>query len=278
MSLDLDETAQILTQSDGGVSIYLRAIRLFEFQICLFCPKAFSSKNDTFWQANARLLAALTLLEHLKGEIAANGKKDTISLSELAANPDYAQIFDDVIMKFGGWRRIISGLMRSKEFDQKIDKRKIESVSMIKLVDFSYRFAHLNIKTQAKGGVTMARSIVSTAPSYKCKWKLSTLKSRWREYGPAAGFLYLLLRQRFELVPYHVTAGKFATKLLQQAGDIAHIREFFQAYQYLCNILNARGYRFPTISSDVGKLSDSLAFDPFPKDVDDGIKNYKSAG
>ena len=61
MSLDLDETASFLT---GDVeSIYLRAIRLFEFQICLYCPKALSSKNDTFWQANARLLASLTLLE-----------------------------------------------------------------------------------------------------------------------------------------------------------------------------------------------------------------------
>jgi hypothetical protein len=277
MSLDLDETAQILTQSDGGVSIYLRAIRLFEFQICLYCPKAFSSKNDTFWQANARLLASLTLLEHLKGEIAANDKKEALSLSELAANPDYAKIFDDVIMKSGGWRRIIRGLMPSREFDEQIDIRKRQSVSVTKLVDFSYRFAHLKIKTLAKGGVTMARSIVSTVPSYKYNRGLSTLKSRWKEYGLTAGFLYLLRIQKFELTPYRVTDDEFAKELLQQAGDIAQIREFFQAYQYLCNILNARGYRFPTISSDVCKLSDSLAFAPFPEDVDDAIKIYKSA-
>jgi hypothetical protein len=275
MSLDLDETARILT--DGGVSVYLRAIRLFEFQICLYCPKAFSSKNDTFWQANARLLASLTLLEHLKGEIAANDKKEALSLSELAANPDYAKIFDDVIMKSGGWRRIIRGLMPSREFDEQIDIRKRQSVSVTKLVDFSYRFAHLKIKTLAKGGVTMARSIVSTVPSYKYNRGLSTLKSRWKEYGLTAGFLYLLRIQKFELIPYRVTDDEFAKELLQQAGDIAHIREFFQAYQYLCNILNARGYRFPTISSDVCKLSDSLAFAPFPEDVDDAIKIYKSA-
>ena len=194
MSLDLDETAQILT--DGGVSVYLRAIRLFEFQICLYCPKAFSSKNDTFWQANARLLASLTLLEHLKGEIAANDKKEALSLSELAANPDYAKIFDDVIMKSGGWRRIIRGLMPSREFDEQIDIRKRQSVSVTKLVDFSYRFAHLKIKTLAKGGVTMARSIVSTVPSYKYNRGLSTLKSRWKEYGLTAGFLYLLRIQK----------------------------------------------------------------------------------
>jgi hypothetical protein len=276
MSLDLDETARILTQLDGGASIYLRAIRLFEFQICLYCPEALSSKNDNSWQVNARLLAALKLLEHLEGEIAAKGKKETISLSERAANPHYAQIFDGVIMKSGGWRRIMRSLMPSMEFDEQIDIRKGQCASVTKLVDFSYRFARLNIKSQAKGGVTMARSIVSTAPSYKYKKKISTMKSRWREYGPTAGFLYLLRIQKFELVPYHVTHDEFAKELLKQAGSIAHIREFFQAYQHLCDILNTRGYGFPTIRSDVGKLTE-LPCEPFPKDVDDAIKTYKSA-
>jgi hypothetical protein len=55
MSLDLDETASMLT--DDFESIYLRAIRLFEFQICLFFPKALSSEKLHDWHANARLLA-----------------------------------------------------------------------------------------------------------------------------------------------------------------------------------------------------------------------------
>jgi hypothetical protein len=72
MSLDLDETASILT--DDVESIYLRAIRLFEFQICLFFPEALSSEKINYWHANARLLAALRFLEHI--EITAKDNKE----------------------------------------------------------------------------------------------------------------------------------------------------------------------------------------------------------
>ena len=272
MSLDLDETASILT--DDVESIYLRAIRLFEFQICLFFPKALSTEKIDNWHANARLLAALKFLEDF--EIAAKDNKEAVSLRKLAANSDYAEIFDKIILKTGGSRGIRS-VARSNEFDKQIKIRRRQAGVVTKLVDFSYRFARLNIKSRAKGGVTMARSIISTAPSYKYKKKISTIKSRWREHGRTAGFLYLLAVQRFELIPCPVTSNGFTKRLLEQAKDIEHIREFFQAYQHLCNILNARGYGFPTISSDVGKLSDLLSIGPFPKDVDDAIKNYQSA-
>ena len=272
MSLDLDETASILT--DDVESIYLRAIRLFEFQICLFFPRALSTEKIDNRQANARLLAALKFLEDF--EIAAKDNKKAVSLKKLAANSDYAEIFDKIILKTGGSRGIRS-VAQSNEFDKQIKLRRRQAGVVTKLVDFSYRFARLNIKSRAKGGVTMARSIISTAPSYKYKKKISTIKSRWREYGRTAGFLYLLAVQRFELIPCPVTSNSFTKRLLKQANDIAHIREFFQAYQHLCDILNARGYRFPTISSDIGKLSNLLPIGQFPKDVDDAIKNYQSA-
>ena len=190
IGLDLDETARILTQSDGGPSIYLRAILLFEFQICFYWPKALSSEKSAS-RINARLFAALKLLEHLEQKIAANSKNEVISLKKLAANSDYAQIFDEIILRSGGSRRI-QKMPRSKDFDEQLKYKKGEVLSVAKIVDFSYRFARLNPKTRAKGGITMSRSIVSTAPSYKYRKKISTLKTRWREYGPTAGFLYLL--------------------------------------------------------------------------------------
>jgi hypothetical protein len=122
----------------------------------------------------------------------------------------------------------------------------------------------------------MARSIVSRAPSYKCRRKLSTLKTRWREYGKTAGFLYLLAVQRYELIPLPVTDTNFTKRLLKQANDIEHIREFLWAYQYLCKNLEPRRYGFPSIRSVAGELSEDLACDPFPKDVVDAIKKYKS--
>jgi len=271
MSLDLDETASMLT--DEFESIYLRAIRLFEFQICLFFPKALSSERLHDWHANARLLAALRLLEYL--EIKAKDNKETVSLKKLAANPHYAEIFDKIILKTGGSRGIRS-VERSTEFDEQIAIRRRQAGVVTKIVDFCFRFARLKPKIRAKGRVTMARSIVSRAPSYKCRRKLSTLKTRWREYGKTAGFLYLLAVQRYELIPLPVTDTNFTKRLLKQANDIEHIREFFWAYQYLCKNLEPRRYGFPSIRSVAGELSEDLACDPFPKDGVDAIKKYKS--
>ena len=42
----------------------------------------------------------------------------------------------------------------------------------------------------------MALSIVCNSPSYAHRKGLSTLKTRWREYGTTAAFLYLLLIQK----------------------------------------------------------------------------------
>jgi hypothetical protein len=106
MGFDLEETARILTHRNGGESDYMRAIRLFEFQSCLFHPKAFSATNDTKFQRHARLLAALQLLEHLETRIAATSNKAAISWRDLTEDPNYAEIFEKVIMPSGGMRAI----------------------------------------------------------------------------------------------------------------------------------------------------------------------------
>lgn len=66
--IDLDETARILTRQNGK-SLYLRAIRLFEFQTCLFYPETLSAKKDTVVQEDARLLAACKFLGYLEARI-----------------------------------------------------------------------------------------------------------------------------------------------------------------------------------------------------------------
>src|SRR5438046_295329 len=134
MALDLDDTVRFLIQPSARDSNYLRAIRLFEFQVCLFYPKAFSAKDDTKPQVNARLFAALSLLEHIEAETAAKGS--ALSLKALAANPQYAQVFDHILLK-SGWRRI-RNLPSSTEFDEQIKIRSDEAASVAKLIDFSY--------------------------------------------------------------------------------------------------------------------------------------------
>jgi hypothetical protein len=273
MSIDLDETARILIHRTSESS-YLRAIRLFEFQTYLLYPTAFSAEKETDVQISARLLATLKFLEHLEGKMLAASKKETIAWSDLSKNRDYVQIFEKIFLRSGGWRAI-RYIWDAKEFDEQLRLRQREARAAAKIVDFSYRFAMLKPNDRRKAGVNMARSIVCTG--YRYRKGLSTLKSRWREYGKTAAFSYLILEQKFELKPPSVRSKNFSDILLSQVDDIDHLTEFFLAYRHLCEVLHSRGYRFPPVHSVEGTLVSPLVVDKLPEDVEKAIQNYKSA-
>jgi hypothetical protein len=272
--IDLDETATILT-SQNGESLYLRAIRLFEFQTCLFYPETFAAEKDTAIQKNARLLAVLKLLGYLEARILKATEQDTLSLCDLSKDGDYVEIFDKVFLRSGGWRAI-RNIWNAKEFDEQIKIRLGQARTAAKLVDFSYRFATIKPNHRQKAGPTMARSIICSSPSYQYKKELSTLKTRWREYGATAAFSYLLFVQKFELKPPPVSSRRFCPILLTQVADTGHITEFFQAYRHLCDVLGTRGYRFPRISAIESNSALVFPLDPFPTDVEEAIANYGS--
>jgi hypothetical protein len=274
MGLDLDETARILTHKDGGESLCMRAIRLFEFQSYLFYPE--SATGETGTQKSARLLAAMKLLEHLEKRIRATSNRKDISAQDVADDPDSAEIFEKVIMRSGGWRAI-RYTWSSDDFDRELKIRIDEARSAAKIVDFSYRFARLRSNDRRKGGVTMAFSIVCNSPSYKFTKGLSTLKTRWREYGETAGFLYLLLFQKFELMPPGTKKRTFSETLLTQAADIDHLIEFFRAYRHLCEVLKTRGLEFAQIRAFEELPSSELVVEPFQSDVQKEIDTYTSA-
>ena len=125
----------------------------------------------------------------------------------------------------------------------------------------------------------MARLIVCAAPFHNCKRKISTVKARWREYGAAPPFLYLLLIQKYELMPPSVTLRNVARILLKQAEDVDHVvAEFFQAYQHVCQVLGTPGYNFPGITVVEESLTEPFKVEPVSKDVEQAIKeNYKTA-
>jgi hypothetical protein len=274
MGIDLDETARTLIRGTGE-SRYLRAIRLFEFQICLFHAGALVSTKDTAGQKAARLLAALKLLEYLQTRILAGGERSSVSWHDVSKDPDCAEIFDKIIFPSGGWPAI-RNTWRTKTFDEDLRARRDEARTAIKIVDFSYRFAMLRPDDKRKVGATMARSIICNSPSYEYDQGLSTLKTRWGEYGPTAALLYLLFAQKFDLMPRFVNSAKFSERLLEQAADVGHLTLFFQAYRHLCEVLRSRGYRFPPIQVE-GNLTQPLLADPFPRDVEEAIKSYTSA-
>ena len=274
VAIDLNETARALIQQNSESS-YIHAIRLFEFQICLFHPTTLVSTKDTRSQRSARLLAALKLLENHEAKILAAGENRTISWRALSNDPDCAEIFDKVILRSGGWREI-RNIWRTKTFDEDLKARRDEARDAIKIVDFSYRFAVLRPDDKRKAGATMARSIICSSPSYNYDQGLSTLKTRWREYGQTAALLYLIFAQKFDLMPRFIGSADFSERLLEQAADVGHLTLFFQAYRHLCEVLRNRGYRFPPIGVE-GNLTQPLLVEPFPADVEQAINNYASA-
>lgn len=262
MTIYLDETAKILTQP-GAASIYASAIRLFEFQIWVL--------SGGQLRKDARLFAAIKLLEYLEQRVRETTGEEVLSLRALASDPEYVEIFDTVIATSGGWRAI-RGLWGAREFDDQIKIRWLETKTVANFIDFSYRFARLKTNDKRRGGITTARFVVRAAKSYDTLESRSTMKNRWNEYERTSGFLYLLHIQKFELKPARITKKSFIKKLLGQASDRDHLIEFFQAYKHLIEILNPRGYSLPTLSFDVGTPAVALPISKFPPDVEDAIK------
>jgi hypothetical protein len=104
--MNLQETAEILCQSDASHSPYVRAIKLFEFQVAIFAP------DSQALQLHARVFAAIKVLEHIENLAEL---ENSASLAERLKLPGYSEVAN-VIFQAGGWRRIRS-LWTTREFD-----------------------------------------------------------------------------------------------------------------------------------------------------------------
>jgi hypothetical protein len=251
----------------------MRAISLFEFEVSLFFG-SFSKRPHK----NARLFAAIKLMEHLEQEMKMTQSTSNLSLKDLASNDEYCRIFDEVIGPTGGWLRI-RRMLKVKEFDADICARIDEAKAVAKVIDFSYRFANLrNHKGyKGRGGVSLARYVVRTAPSYYSKSSRSTMNTRWRNYGPASAFIYLLLENGYSFRPRRVATKQFAARLLQQTQDEQALRQFFCAYQHITKVLSASGYTFPKLSLNLGSSFPPIVITPFSEDVETAIKSSSRA-
>ena len=162
MGINLDKTVRILTKVDGAESIYLRAIRLFEFQCCLFYPAALSATKEVAFQRYARLLAAIRLLDHLSN-------KETISWQDLTENHNYVEIFEKVIMRSGGWRAI-ENTWSAEEFDEQLKIRRGEARSAVKILDFPIVLPSLGQMTNKRQALQWRfLSFVTRLPTHTAK-------------------------------------------------------------------------------------------------------------
>jgi hypothetical protein len=267
---------------DDKDSARRRAIRLFEFQVAVFDPYSFrqlvASKNDQRAPSKllrtARIFAAIRFLEAIEEKLQQENPAKPVSIAQLAENTDFQTIFDDEIAPNGGWRQIRNS--RSvRSFDKKIKNQRKKANAVANYIDFSYRYDQYCIDPKRKGGITAACSVVRTASSYQSKMSRSTSKKRWSDFHSTAPFLYLLLKQSFDLAPPRVGSLDFSETLLKQVTDITILRCFFRAYQQLCEALKRQGYNeYDPLQCNLDCEIPQFEVTPFPTDVRDEFEKY----
>jgi len=262
--MGLNQVVELLINEDASISRYHRAISLFEFQTAVYRPKAFQRfvKTQAALSAptkilrTARIFAAIRILEKIEKDLKQKKNDRVISIQDLAADEAYRSIFDDVIASNGGWTRIRhSPSARNFDWGTHVkDRRKARAAARI--VDFSYRFSEHKVSLQYPGrknpgGVEAGRYVVRKA--YGRHVSKSTIKTWWREYQCSSPFLYLLLKQGFDLKPPKVSSKYFLEVLLRQVDDVGALRRYFSAYQIVRSALLKLGYKkFPSLDLELG--------------------------
>jgi hypothetical protein len=248
VAFDLQAAVDVLT--DQKVSVYVRAIKLFELQAYIFCPSVIGRPRT------ARLFAAMKMLELIESEI--QRKEGRISIRSLAANDDYAEIYDTILMPSGGFARI-RHLLKSKKFDEDLLSARRESRVVSKCVDFSYRYKPTAARGHVRPGVTMAIYVVPRAQSFNVRRHRTVLKERWAKYRLTACFLFLIHELGFKFKPRPVSKNRFAAKLIEAASAIEELEKFFLAYSAVSLHLKEKGYSCSTIKIrgevDITRLS-----------------------
>jgi hypothetical protein len=263
--MNLQETAEILCQSDASHSLYVRAIKLFEFQVAIF------ASGGEALQPDAGVFAAIKILEHIEK---LSGLKDNASLTERLKLPGYSEIAD-VIFQAGGWRRIRS-LWDTGEFDDQLATRRRQAQPIALLAEFSYRFARLKPSDPRRGGSTMARSVIHEVNRKKKGFSTGTLKTRWKEYGSMAVLQYLILIKMPDLKPRRISKKGFVETLLSQASDIERLKRLFSAYLVVSKVLRPRGYDSPLITVEcLKRIKPALSVSGFSEDEETAILAYK---
>jgi hypothetical protein len=255
--MSLKDTVEFLNSGgDEPLSRYIRAVRLFEFEVSIIYPRSFkrliaspsSVIAPTGVLKTARILAISKILENIQGR-PNQPSSIAISIRNLAADQVYQGISDQLFVPNGGWNQILSS-KSAKSFDDRITKRLTLAQTAANIIDFSCRFSKEPPQNQPNrrknlGGLETAKFIVRNSSGTAASD--STIKSRWRDYGSTAIFLYLILHHKFNLVPPKVQSAEFVDKLLDQADNRNELQSFFSAYHTVHADLSNLKYKLPAV-------------------------------
>jgi hypothetical protein len=283
--MSLDRIVELIIKDCSTTFPYMRAIRLFEFQVAVFNPTSFNklvaAEKDHRAPSEllriARIFSAIRFLETIEEKLRQDNAGKPVSIKQLAEDRDYQSIFDDVIAPNGGWRRIRRS-RTARSFDRNIANQCEKAETVAKYIDFSYRYDKTPIKPDRIGGRTAARYVVMTAPSLRSReMARTTSKDLWSEFRSTAPFLYLLLIQKVPLMPPKVGSKNFSDELMKQAEGIATLRGFFRAYQHLCEALKRQRYNDYDIPQyNLSCEIPQFKADPFEPDVVTAFEDQKA--
>lgn len=262
-------------------SPYMRAINLFEFQVAITNSKSFEkmiavgqlgSAKITILQT-ARIFAAIRFLEKIELQLRGARQDRALSIRECIEDQNYEVIFDNVIIRNGGWRRIRRA-RSAMSFDKKVKSSFEVAATVAKYIDFSYRYDKHPIDQKRIGGITAARAVVRSAPSFGViQTERTKSKELWSEFRETAPFLYLLLIQNFPFKPPRVCSKTFCDELMKQAENVAGLQRLFRAYQHVCQVLHRHNYEYDVPQCQIDCDVPALKAEPFADDV---IAPFKS--
>lgn len=246
----LPKRLRLEASPDNRRALYLRALALYELQLWLTSPATPSRGRD------ARVSACAKLMEYREGRLARKlGHRP--SLQELAEDAAYRSLYR-AFRKCGGFKR----LRHSESTPALVNQVAAEDDALqlvADLVDVSIRFDKTTILTRNRGGITTAVEYLEHQTSSR---KKTVLLEAWGDHKDFACWIYLLTRQRIEILnPPRLLLNNFSRRLLFQAKQLDELHECLSAYCVARELLVARGYDVPHLDGFVPKAF-PLAIDP----------------
>ncbi len=257
MKYDIQEAVDFITSGEKPATF--RAVELFALIVALHAGTSeakitghqASNQEDSLilnvdqkLLKDAKLLAAMKLLDHIESEWSASHPGEKPTIQAMAQIYEYSQLYNEVILEHGGWKRIrFSDGIRNLEANVAELKPKAKDVSGI--IEFSVRVSLNPKKPRQKGGVTMAIHILATKSGkdyFRTRTKKSQLEVNWAHFKAAAPFFYLLYVRKYQFFLKGIAGKKFATKWLKRVEDRKELLHFFAAYNAVVAHLKNRNY------------------------------------
>ncbi|MGM4872898.1 hypothetical protein AB7645_16980 [Bradyrhizobium sp. 956_D2_N1_5] len=284
MKYNIQEAVDFITDKEKPDA--LRAIKLFALIFALHAGKseakitghAASEQENSLiinvsirLMRDAELLAAMKFLDHLETEWLASHSGQQPTIQEMAKICEYSQLYNEMILRHGGWKRIryFDGL---RDLEARIEDFKPKAKDVSRIIEFSARFASNPKKSRQKGGVTMGIHILSTKSGrdyFFTRTKKSQLEVNWARLKAAAPFHYLLYVEKHPFVLNAIAGKNFARKWLRRVQDRNRLLEFFAAYNTVAAQLRPRQYFYSPLRLPEDIVS-TIAFKPI--DAREGAK------